>query len=131
LDRAHEEIRSLGGEVVCVFMYRAAPTRNFCRQRKVGLECLGDPEREGYHAVGLERGGAVQMLSPRVGIATLRAARHGAVVGDPQGGDTRQMPGTFVVATDGHLMFAHYNRDQSDNPRMDEVLEAVRLGSSG
>ena len=69
----------MGGEVVCVFMYRAAPTRNFCRQRKVGLECLGDPEREGYHAVGLGRGGPAEMFSPRIGIAAVRAARHGAV----------------------------------------------------
>ena len=118
----------MGGEVVCVFMYRAAPTRNFCRQRKVGLECLGDPERRGYHAVGLERGGAAAMLSPKIGIAAVRAARHGAVVGNPQGGDTRQMPGTFVVGSDGAVVYAHYNQDQSDNPRMDDVLEALRVG---
>jgi peroxiredoxin len=36
------------------------------------------------------------------------------------------MPGTFVVARDGRLAYAHYNKDQSDNPPMEEVLEAVR-----
>lgn len=126
MDEAREEIAAAGGDVVCVFQYRAAPTRNFCRQRKVELECLGDPEREAYRAVGLERGGLKDLYTPRVGIATLRAARKGAVVGDPQGGDVKQMPGTFVVGTDGRLRFAHYNRDQSDNPPMKRVLEAVR-----
>lgn len=126
MDEAREEIAAAGGDVVCVFQYRAAPTRNFCRQRKVELECLGDPEREAYHAVGLERAGLKDLYTPRVGIATLRAARKGAVVGDPQGGDVKQMPGTFVVGTDGRLRFAHYNRDQSDNPPMKRVLEAVR-----
>jgi peroxiredoxin len=129
LDRAHEEIRSTGGEVVCVFMYRAAPTRNFCRQRKVDLECLGDPDRRGYEAVGLERESFGRLFSPRVGIAALRAARHGAHAGNPQGGDTRQMPGTFVVGTDGAVLYAHYNRDQSDNPPIEDVLAAVRLGA--
>jgi peroxiredoxin len=112
-----------------VFMYRAQPTRNFCRQRKVELECLGDPERSAYHAVGLERGGAKEMLAPRVALATLRAARQGAVAGKPVG-DTRQMPGTFVVARDGGVAYAHYNRDQSDNPPMDEVLAAVRASAA-
>jgi peroxiredoxin len=127
LDQARDEIRAAGGDVVCVFMYRAAPTRNFCRQRKVELECLGDPDREGYHAVGLERGGARELASPKVALGMLRAARHGAVAGKPEG-DTRQMPGTFVVGTDGRLAYAHYNRDQSDNPPMEAVLEAVRAG---
>jgi peroxiredoxin len=124
LDQARDEIRAAGGDVVCVFMYRAAPTRNFCRQRKVELECLGDPDREGYHAVGLERGGAREMASPRVALGVLRAARHGAVAGKPEG-DTRQMPGTFVVDTGGRVTYAHYNRDQSDNPPMKAILEAV------
>jgi peroxiredoxin len=130
LDRARDEIRDAGGDVVCVFMYRAAPTRNFCRQRKVELDCLGDPERAAYDAVGLERGGARELYSPKVGIAAIRAATKGAVVGDPQGGDTKQMPGTFVVAPDRSVAYAHYNSEQSDNPPMDEVLEAVRSAAA-
>ena len=129
MDQARPEIRAAGADVVCVFMYRAKPTRNFCRQRKVELECLGDPTRAGYHAVGLERGSVREFFSPKVGIGAIRAAGKGAVVGDPQGGDVRQLPGTFVVGTDGRLLFAHYNRDQSDNPPMEPVLEAVRRGA--
>ncbi len=124
MDGAREQIRGAGGDVVCVFQYRAGPSRNFCRQRKVELECLGDPERDAYQAVGLERGGVRELYTPRVGIGALRAARHGAFVGKPEG-DTRQMPGTFVVGTDGRVRFAHYNRDQSDNPPIERVLEAV------
>ena len=128
MDEALDEIREAGGDVVCVFQYRAAPTRNFCRQRKVELECLGDPDREGYDAVGLDRGGVKELYNPRVGLRALAAARKGAVVGMPQG-DTRQMPGTFVVGRDGRVLYAHYNRDQADNPPTEEVLEAVRSAS--
>ena len=125
MDQAREEIRGAGGDVVCVFMYRAKPTRNFCRQRGVELDCLGDPERELYRAVGLGRGGLKELYSPKVGIRALDAARKGALVGKPEG-DTRQMPGTFVVGREGHVVYAHYNSDQSDNPRMEELLGAVR-----
>jgi peroxiredoxin len=121
LDEALDEIREAGGDVVCVFQYRAAPTRNFCRQRGVELECLGDPELAGYDAVGLERGGVKELASG------LRAAAKGRLPGKPEG-DTALMPATFVVGKDGVILFAHYNRDQSDNPPMEPVLEAVRSG---
>jgi peroxiredoxin len=124
LDEALDEIREAGGDVVCVFQYRAAPTRNFCRQRGVELECLGDPDLKGYDAVGLERGGVKELASPKVALGALRAARKGQLPGKPEG-DTTLMPATFVVGTDGRILFAHYNRDQSDNPPMEPVLEAV------
>ena len=108
-----------------VFMYRPQPTRNFCRQRGVELECLGDPERDLYGAVGLERGGLKELYSPKVAIRAIGAARRGALPGQPEG-DRSQMPGTFVVGRDGRVAYAHYNADQSDNPEMDEVIEAVR-----
>jgi peroxiredoxin len=125
LDGARDEIREAGGDVVCVFQYRAEPTRNFCRQREVQLECLGDPEREGYDAVGLERGGMKELARPKVAIRAVGAATKGALAGKPEG-DTRLMPGTFVVASDGRVAYAHYNEDQSDNAPIEEVLEAVR-----
>jgi hypothetical protein len=55
----------------------------------------------------------------------LRAAAHGQLGGMPQG-DTAQRPGTFVVAPDGTLTLAHYNRNSADNPSNAQVLEAVR-----
>ena len=51
---------------MAVFQYRAGPTRNFCRQRKVDLDCLGDPERAAYRAVGLDRGSAVEVIGPQL-----------------------------------------------------------------
>jgi len=129
LDRAREEIQAAGGSVVAVFQYRAQPTRNFCRQREVDVECLGDPDRAGYHAVGLERGSLKEYAGPQLAKGFLRAALKGAAVGDPEGGDVAQRPGTFVVGSDGRVLLAHYNRDSADNPPMDVVLEAVRRGA--
>ena len=111
--------------MVSVFQYRAEPTRNFCRQRKVELECLGDPAKEGYDAVGLERGGVKEIASPKVALGALRAASKGQLPGKPEG-DRLLMPATFVIGTDGKVRYAHYNADQSDNPPMDAVIEAVQ-----
>jgi peroxiredoxin len=126
LDQAREEIRAAGGDVVCVFQYRAEPTRNFCRRRKAEVECLGDPDREAYAAVGLEHGGLKEVVGPQMVKRFVGAATSGHIAGGPEGGDVSQRPGTFVVGSDGRVALAHYNRDSSDNPKMDVVLEAIR-----
>ena len=108
-----------------MFQYRAEPTRNFCRQREVGLECLGDPDKAGYDAVGLERGGIKELASPKVALGAIRAARKGQLPGKPEG-DRALMPATFVVDTGGKVRYAHYNADQSDNPATEPIIEAVR-----
>jgi peroxiredoxin len=126
LDQARDEIRSAGGDVVAIFQYRAKPTRNFCRQRGVELDCLGDPRREAYAAVGLEKGSLREYVGPRLAKRAIQAAASGYVAGDPQGGDVSQRPGTFVVGRDGRLALAHYNEDSADNPSNETVIEAVR-----
>ena len=126
---AHEEIRALGGDIVAVFQYRAEPTFHFCRKRDVPFDCLGDPEREAYHAVGLEDGGLLEYMGPRAAVGWLKAASHGSFGGKPEG-DVAQRPGTFVVAPDGSVAFAHYNRNSADNPSNEQVIEAVRAAAA-
>jgi peroxiredoxin len=125
LGRRYSEFREAGADIVAAFQYRADPTYHFCRKRKVPFDCLGDPEREGYHAVGLERGTAKEYIGPQLVKGFVRAARQGAFAGVPKG-DVAQRPGTFVVATDGTVAFAHYHKDSSDNPDPEELLKVVR-----
>lgn len=125
MSEAHEEFRKAGADVVAIFQYRAEPTFNFCRKRDVSFDCLGDPEREAYHAVGLERGSAREYVGPQLAKGFLRAARHGGLPGRPVG-DVAQRPGTFVVSPAGVVLYAHYHRDSSDNPPISELIAAVR-----
>jgi peroxiredoxin len=129
LGEHHDEIRAAGGDVVAVFQYRAEPTFHFCRKRGVPFDCLGDPEREAYHAVGLERGSPKEYIGPQLARGFLRAARKGAFAGNPEGGDVAQRPGTFVVSPEGKVLYAHYNRDSADNPPIDELVAAVRAAA--
>jgi peroxiredoxin len=124
LGEAHEELRKAGADVVAIFQYRAEPSFHFCRKRGVPFDCLGDPEREAYHAVGLERGGPREYIGPQLAKGFLRAARKGAFGGIPKG-DVAQRPGTFVVSSEGRVLYAHYHRDSSDNPPIEELLAAV------
>ena len=112
---------------MAIFQYRADPTFHFCRKRDVPFDCLGDPERNGYRAVGLDRGPAREYIGPHLAKAFLRAARHGHLTtGNPQGGDIAQRPGTFVVSPEGRVLYAHYHSDSADNPPVADVAAAVR-----
>ena len=111
--------------MVAIFQYRAEPTYHFCRKRHVPFDCLGDPDRKGYHAVGLERGSPREYIGPQLAKGFLRAARKGAFAGNPQGGDVSQRPGTFVVSPAGTVLYAHYNKDSSDHPPLEDVLAAL------
>ena len=129
MGEAHEEIRALGGDVVAVFQYRAEPTFHFCRRRDVPFDCLADPDREAYRAVGLDRGGPLEFLGPSAALGWVKAAAHGNFAGVPKG-DTSQRPGTFVVAPDGSVALAHYNKNSADNPPNADVIEAVRAAAA-
>jgi peroxiredoxin len=124
LGRRYEEVRAAGGEVIAIFQYRAEPTTSFCRARGVPFECLGDPKRAAYAAVGLDQGARREYLSlPLLG-PLLKAARAGAFPGKPSG-EVSQRPGTFVVDRSGSVVLAHYNVMSPDNPPMSAILEAV------
>ena len=126
MGEAHDEFRAAGADIVAVFQYRADPTFHFCRKRGIPFDCLGDPEREGYFAVGLESGSMREYMGPQLVKGFVRAARKGFITGNPQGGDVSQRPGTFVVGTDGRVALAHYNRDSADNVDTAELLRVVR-----
>ena len=125
MGEAYEEFRAAGADVVAIFQYRAEPTYHFARKRDVPFDCLGDPEREAYHAVGLERGSTREYLGPQLVKGFVRAARQGQFGGIPKG-DVAQRPGTFVVSSEGRVVYAHYNQDSADNPDTAELLRVVR-----
>ena len=124
MGRHYNEFQQQGAQIIAVFQYRADPTFHFCRKRGVPFDCLGDPDRKGYRAVGLERGSAKEYIGPQLAKGFLRAARHGALPGKPEG-DVAQRPGTFVVSREGIVAWAHYQKDSADNPDTEEILRVV------
>jgi hypothetical protein len=88
------------------------------------LPRLADPDRILYRALGLARGSLLQLLGPRVvwraGAATLRGHRLGR-----KGGDTRQMPGVFLVH-DGRIVEAFRHRDVADKPDYTAIASRLR-----
>lgn len=126
MGRALWDFKAEGADVVAIFQYGAEATHDFCRSREVPFDCVGDPLRAAYAEVSLGRGSRKQVLSWQIAKRYVGAIRTGALGGGAQGGDMAQLPGTFVVGTDGRIVLAHYATSAADNPRIDTVLDAVK-----
>jgi peroxiredoxin len=88
------------------------------------FDCLVDPERNLYRALGVERIALNQWLRISTWRKYLRSrgeAEQGKITGDPL-----QAPGVTVVDTDGVVRYLHRGVTLADYPDLDEVLTAVR-----
>src|SRR4029077_14227592 len=109
-----------------IFKSAAGRTEPFGESRDVPFDCLADPLREAYGEVSLRRGKRKNLYTWGVAKAVVRNAAAGNFGGRPKAADQRQMPGTFVIGTDGRVRLAHYNASTEDNPSVERVLDAVR-----
>lgn len=88
---------------------------------------LFDADRSAYKAYGLERGTLMQVSGPRVAVPWARTQLHAATRQHGlEGGDFKQMPGTFVVDTLGIVRMAHRNLHAADNPDNEKILGVLQ-----
>jgi peroxiredoxin len=115
--RLREELdgyRAAGGDVVIVGQGEPERAARYRERQALDVPILSDPDRATYQAYGLLQGTTAQILfdapdaflrcEPEAGFG-LAASRHGtdrALVDDPW-----QLPGEFVVGTDGVIRHVH------------------------
>jgi hypothetical protein len=92
---------------------------------------VADPDRILYRALGLSTGSFLQLLGPRVLWRAASATAHGHRLGRKDG-DTRQMPGVFLVQ-DGRVIESFRHQDVADKPdyraMASRLLQSPRAGA--
>lgn len=124
LESQHEEIEAAGLRVVAIGLGKPEHAARFCGKLAPSLTCLTNEEPDLNHTYGLTQGGLLQLLSP----SALRNGARAASKGFSQGqstGDTRMLPGTFVVDTSGIIRYAYYSENAGDHPNITELLHSV------
>ena len=99
-----------------------------CDRFQTSFPCLADPRRKGYKAFGLKRGSLLQVLGPTAIARGIRAARHGHHI-EKTVGDAFQMPGTFIIDSEGIVRYARYSRHVADHPSTADLITS--LGTLG
>jgi peroxiredoxin len=122
------KFRRAGVNVVLIGLGTSERARWFCEDRGIPFVCVADPDVSAHRAYGLERGSLRQVMGPQVYFRWTKA-RLLADMPFPsakRGEDVMQMPGTFVIDTDGIVRYAHRNKDVTDNPSNEEILAVLR-----
>ena len=89
-----------------------------------GFPLFADPTGLAYAAYGLRRGRFAELFGPAVLRRALAATLRGYIAGLPAG-DTRLLPGAFVIDRDGRIRLAHYARHVADHAPVDLLLSVL------
>jgi hypothetical protein len=119
LQARRARIEALGTGLVLVHMLSDEIARTtFAKYGLDDLPRMSDPGKRLYAAFDLKRGTLSQLLGPRNWLRGFQAVvsnRMMIPVGLPQGADTLQMPGAFLVH-DGAIVKAFRHESASDRP---------------
>jgi peroxiredoxin len=121
-----ERFQEAGAGIVLIGQGSPSDAIAFTRRMDHPFECLVDPDRSAYRAYGLPRARPAQVVGPRTALPFLRANLHKQTLQRGlQGGKFMQMPGTFVVDTEGLVRMAHRNRHVADTPPNQRILDVL------
>ena len=123
--RQKQRFEAMGAQLLLVGMSAPQETAAFAENFDVPFPMAADPKRTLYRAFDIGRMNPLGFFSPTVALKGVSAMARGHLAGLPQG-DVRQLPGVFVIDTDGTIVFRHYSRDPSDHPSPDTILDALQ-----
>ena len=102
LRRHKDAFERLGSRVVLVGLGGVEETAAFKKQFEVPFDMIADPDKRLFEAFRLKRAGTGSFLSAKMAAKGLMAMAKGHLIGVPQG-DVRQLPGVFIINTDGRM----------------------------
>jgi hypothetical protein len=124
LNRAREKIEAHGARIVLIGQATPRHALHYERRYAPDLEILADEPRASYKAMRLPRASTAQLVGPKSLAKGLVRGATGVGVGRPIG-DVAQLGATLIVLPGGAVAWSHVQSDASDNPSIDEVLEAL------
>lgn len=121
LHNARNQFNEIGLHVVLVGLGSAEQASQFKKEFSLTFPIVCDPQKELYRQYGLGRGGISSLASPAVILRGMRAMSRGYKPGIPQG-DAMQMPGVFLIDTNGNIRYSYYSKDASDHPHVNTLM---------
>lgn len=127
LVNGRKQIEQAGLSLVVITQGTPETTKEFAREYAPNLFLVCDPERKAYEAFGLERGNLFQtFINPKVWSAVSKSRKKGyKVETPPDGQDSMQMSGTFIISTKGRVELPYYYDHIADHPPLDLLLSGV------
>ncbi|EQA97575.1 hypothetical protein L286_22450 [Sphingobium sp. HDIP04] len=124
LQAALPEFEKLGAKLIAISPQTAVNSRKSVRQNELGFPILSDARNDVAAAFGL------RFELPAYLVDLYKSLKNDlpAFNGDPSW--TLPMPGRFVIAQDGTILYAEVNPDYTRRPEPEDMLPALRRAAS-
>jgi peroxiredoxin len=99
--------------------------QRYCGKLLPDATCLIDETALAYGAYGLTQGTIRELASLSVIKASARALIHGHMQGKSTG-DTRMLPGTFIIDQSGVIRYSYYSEHAGDHPHIEQLSAAAK-----
>ncbi|XPS87380.1 hypothetical protein Dvar_53980 [Desulfosarcina variabilis str. Montpellier] len=119
----------LGAAIVLVGLGNVEQTAAFKDRFDVPFPMIADPDKRLFEAFRLKQATAGSLLSAKMVFRGVSAMAKGHGIGVPQG-DVRQLPGVFIIDTEGRILFSHHASGPADHPRPETLLAALRANAA-
>jgi AhpC/TSA antioxidant enzyme len=126
LHRARGQFDEAGGRLVLIGQATPRHAAHFRRRQGIQLPVLADEDRVSYRAAGAKMGSAVDLFNPMVVAKGALTGLKEKTIQTRTIGDTNQLGGALVVATDGRITWSHMSKDAGDNATPQEIVAAIR-----
>ena len=103
-------------------------TAVFKERYSIPFPMIADPEKALFKAFHLKQASATALLSPGMALKGVSALFKGYGIGIPKG-DVRQLPGVFIIDTEGRIRYSYFAEGPADHPEPDELLKAIQKQS--
>lgn len=122
-----DQFQQVGANVVLVGLGTPEETADFRTRFHVPFPMIADPQKKLFTTFQLKQAATGSLFSVGMAVKGLAALANGHGMGIPKG-DVRQLPGVFIIDTDGHIRFSHYSKDPADHPDPETLLANLRDG---
>jgi alkyl hydroperoxide reductase subunit AhpC len=92
-----------------------------CGRKAPSILCLTHKNTKIHRQYGLTEATIGQAFSPKLYTSAVRAMVRGNMQGESTG-NTRMMPGTFIVDRDGVIQYTYYSQHMGDHPNINELI---------
>lgn len=131
MQRRHDEIRQLGGEVIVISFAGPERVAEYQRVHQLPFPVLADPELAAYRALGLGRAGWRKLMGWRVAVRYVALMFRGWLPRRPAKDENpHQLGGDFVLDGDGRIVYAYHSRDPADRPGVQELIDALAAATT-
>ena len=125
---AADQFEEAGFVVVLVGMSGVEEAEHFRSNFSLSYPLICDPGKKLYRLYSLGRASIISLTSPVLLLRGMRTMSRGYLPSVTTG-DVMQLPGVFLVDTQGYVRFSHFSRDPSDYPPIDTLLGLKKLCS--